>query len=405
MNYSQSVNDTDHIVVLNFKTLRNISTKQDLEQGRKILTGYVPTKELLKLGKDSGDGIVTTNIADKSANVRDAARLKKGGMISVSSGVPSMIYSSLSNDADTFHLLNGGITILCDKSILNKDRDNQISLTNPSIANGGHTHDVIRRFHSENPDTNALCRVEIIYIDHKKTGNSGLNNEISIARNQQKKVQEVSTDGKRGILDDLYWINNEEIGRSETDTDLFDPLKALQVSFLLTPNSLWNEWDGKDLARASIYSAKSKTLRMYRDFSLNNENAKNFIDRISVTAKKIYIEFQNTDLILNKKGLPFKQLEENSYVKLNNGKYKLKDGWIMPLISSLSYFVDVKKATLDTPSKDILIGIMAKIYELGYAEKKDVQLLGKNSLVYSQVLEFLPMGEKFLINKGKEVFK
>ena len=120
---------------------------------------------------------------------------------------------------------------MCERSELHKEKEGLVSLKSPSNANGGHTHDVIREFLKNYPNEDALCKVEIIYVDPRRQENLGLDDEISIARKSTENVKEVSIAGKRKILDDLHWLNNEEIGRSETDTDLFDPLKLLQVSY------------------------------------------------------------------------------------------------------------------------------------------------------------------------------
>ena len=70
--------DGETHVAIQFNTLRNISTKEDNFYGRKILVGLAPISELLKLGKDTGDGDLTTNVADKSSNVR-AVKTRKDG--------------------------------------------------------------------------------------------------------------------------------------------------------------------------------------------------------------------------------------------------------------------------------------------------------------------------------------
>ena len=393
--------DGDIPVAIQFKTLRNISSKEDTFYGRKILIGLAPITELIKLGKDSGDGDVTTNVADKSANVRDAVKTRKNARINIKSGVASKIYDTLVNEPGQFHLLNNGITILCERSEMSKDKENLISLRKPSIANGGHTHDVIREFLRLHPSDDALCKVEIVYVDPRRKENEGLDDEISIARNQQKAVKEVSIAGKRKILDDLHWLNGESIGRSETDTDLFDPLKLLQVSFLLTPDEKWIEWSDKPLSRASVYSSKSSVLKKFINFNDTNQEAKKFIEKISVEAKELYFNFQRTDII---KGM-FRQIKQDSYTELKDGKYKLKDGWILPIISALSKFVNLKTMKIDMPSEDVLKGIIAVIYQhSGYVNEKNVQTLGKTSSSYSVVLELLETNYDFT-SKGKTTFR
>jgi hypothetical protein len=392
--------DGDIPVTIQFKTLRNISSKEDNFYGRKILIGLAPISQLLNLGKDSGDGDVTTNVADKSANVRNAVKTRKDGRINVKSGVANKIYSTLENEPNHFHLLNNGITILCERSQLHKDKENLLSLSKPSIANGGHTHDVIREFLRNHPNDDALCKVEIIYIDNSREVNEGLDDEISIARNQQKAVKDVSIAGKRKILDDLHWLNEEMIGRSETDVDLFDPLKLLQVSFLLTPDEKWIEWEGKNLTRASVYSSKSGVLKKFIHFHENNPAAKKFIEKLSIEAKSLYHKFQRTDIL---KGM-FKQIKDDSYTELKDGKYKLKDGWILPIISSLSHFVDYKTMKVNMPNDDVIRGIMAVIYKYGYKTEQNVQTLGKSSASYSFILDLLQTNFDF-VSEGKQVFR
>ena len=391
--------DGDSPITIQFSTLRNISTKQDVFLGRKILMGLAPISQLIKLGKDSGDGDVTTNVADKSANVRNPVKTKKDGRISVKSGVPAQIYNTLENDPDQFHLLNNGITILCDRSELHPDKENLLSLKSPSIANGGHTHDVIREFVRNHPNEDALCKVEIIYIDPKKTVNQGLNDEISIARNTQKAVKAISIAGKRGILDDLHFATDYITSLSETDTDLFDAQKAIQIAFLLTPDSVWHDW-GKPLSRPSVYSGKTTYLKKYVDYYYNNKEIFNFLNKIVKEGISLYQKFQRTEII---KGT-LKQIKKNSYTELKDGKYKLKDGWILPIISALSHYVDLKNMKVKMPSDEVLKGILAVIYEYGYREHTNPQTLAKTGPSYTVVLEFLKTNFDF-VSKGKQVFR
>ena len=128
--------------------------------------------------------------------------------------------------------------------------------------------------------------------------------------------------------------------------------------------------------------------------------AKKFIDKVSSEALKLYFEFQRTDII---KGM-FKQIKSDSYTDLGDGKYRLKDGWILPIISALSHFLDTKTFKVNMPSEKLLRGIIASIYESGYENEKNVQLLGKNSQSYTQVLRLL-QSEFDLESLGKQTFK
>ena len=100
----------------------------------------------------------------------------------------------------------------------------------------------------------------------------------------------------------------------------------------------------------------------------------------------------------------FKQIKDDSYTELKDGKYKLKDGWILPIISSLSHFVDYKTMKVNLPNDDVIRGIMAVIYKYGYKTEQNVQTLGKSSASYSFILDLLQTNFDF-VSEGKQVFK
>jgi len=393
---STSINDGIPVAI-QFNTLRNISSKYDIHMGRKVLIGLVSINEIVKLA-DSVSGK-----ADKKANVRDYSDKSKKGEISIRSGVPARIYETLENEPGIFHLLNGGITLLCKRSHESKEKPNYLSINNPSIANGGHTFDVINKFQKEYPNSDAVVKVEVIYISDS-LHNENLNDEISIARNRQTAVKELSIAGKRGVLHDLNFYNELGLQISETDKDKMDPIKVLQCTFLLTPDSLWKEWEKSTPARSSFYSSKASVLKRYTALWEEKTGSKkkqyDFTVKLSKIALKLYFQFQQSSII---SGM-LKQIQENSYTKLSNGKFKLRDGWILPIISALSYYIDPKTGEFNKPSDNELKGIIASIYNAGYAYEKNPQSLGKNPNSYRQPLKDLQNGAD-LNQEAKETFR
>ena len=100
-----------------------------------------------------------------------------------------------------------------------------------------------------------------------------------------------------------------------------------------------------------------------------------------------------------------RQIKSDSYTLLPNDKFKLKDGWILPIISSLSSFVDIKTMKVEMPSEDVLRGIIAVIYEHSdYINEKNIQTLAKKASAYTVVLEFLKTNYDFA-SKAKETFR
>ena len=98
------------------------------------------------------------------------------------------------------------------------------------------------------------------------------------------------------------------------------------------------------------------------------------------------------------------QIKKSSYTELKDGKYRLKDGWILPIVSALSHFVNLKTMKVEMPSDDVLRGIIAVIYEYGYKDHQNPQTLGKTTPSYTVVLEFLKTNFDFK-QKAKDTFR
>tara|TARA_X000000368_G_C23005596_1_gene701027 strand:- start:240 stop:1448 length:1209 start_codon:yes stop_codon:yes gene_type:complete len=386
-------------IAIQFNTLRNISSKLDILRGRKTLIGLAPITELLKLKDNSSDKV------DKSANVRDYTNKSKGKEVSTRSGVPQKIFDSLENEPEKFHILNGGITILCKRSQENPQKENELSLVNPSIANGGHTADVILKFLKTNPNSDALVKIEVIYLDGSKEENDEFELEVSIARNSQTAVKEISIMGKQGIFNDINYYNENTLATSETDVDSYPTDKLLQCTFLLCPDEAWERWENKVPSRPGFHSGKTIHFKRYRKMHENRTGSAkdqwNYVNKLSPIALKLYLMFQETNLFNG--AHKSKILEENSYTSLKNGKKRIKWGWIAPIISSLSFFVDPKTGEFNMPDDDTIRGIIASVYRAGYEHSKDPQTLGKTVQAYRQPLKDL-RDLKELIEDSKDLF-
>ena len=387
-------------IVFQFNTLRNISSKLDILRGRKTIIGYVPIIELKKLVNNSNDKKV-----DKSANVRDYTDKYKGKEVSTRSGVPQKIWDTLENEPEKFHILNGGITYLCDRSQTNPKKEIEVSFIKPSIANGGHTVDVILKFLTTNPNSEALVKVEVVYIDANKPENNDLEIDISIARNSQTAVQERSIMGRQGIFDDLNYYMENSLALSETSADKIPPERVLQCTFLLCPNEAWERWDNKTPSRPTFYSATRKHLSTYRkihETRLDKTKEQwNFINKISTEAYNLWLDFQHTDLFND---LHKGKIKENCYTDLNNGKKRIKWGWVAPIISALSFYVNPKDGSFKKPNKAVMKGIIASIWRNGYEFEKNLQTLAKTPNAYRQPLKDLK-DESDLIEDSKQIFK
>lgn len=396
-------------VSLKFETLRNFSTLKDQSLKRTIWISQMNTTELIKKNSD-GSFLISNN-----KNVRDYLKSNKTGDNNAKTGVHKSIYDSLSNQPENFNFLNGGVTIVADGCEVD-NKNKTITLEKPSIINGTQTRGVLELFHEENPDENISIKVEIIVVLKNKgiKENDDLDIEISIARNDQSAVADLSKEGKRRRYVELQNAVDWDIRQNESQKYLFDTLKLIQLLFLVLPDDMWEKHLKKTApSRASIYSGKSKWNKEWVMIHEGKDGEYkvvfDFFMQVANQVMGFYLSQKKSNLF---KGCG-RQISKDSgsYTINKDGTYNIKDGWLFPLISSLSHYVvevvPEQEWKLQIPKEEKLRGVLALIYNYGnFKELPNVQTLGKTRLAYDGPLEVL-IGLKpgQLEEKAKKVFK
>src|SRR5699024_8973804 len=184
-------------------SIRNISSLQEQNNGRRIYVGQAPIQSLVGLPTDE--------------NVRDYL-MDAEGRRRVPTQVHKAIEATLKNNSDNFSLLNSGVVIVARACTVDNTKK-ILTLTGPSIINGSQTQGVIRDFldkidGAENLVDEILVKYEVIVTDDE-----GLIAETSIARNFQNDVMTISIAGRLKQLDEL-----------EASLQKQDPTKKLRKS-------------------------------------------------------------------------------------------------------------------------------------------------------------------------------
>lgn len=319
--------------VLEFHSLRNISSPDDTANDRKVLTGHMPILEVLKL--------------NTHANVRSYLLDVEGKKKKVRTAVHRAIENTLENNPDKFSVLNGGVTIVAENYDIN-EKKRQLTLNEASIINGAQTQGIIKDYfeglkdQSDFPDAHITFELII-------TTDENLVAEISIARNFQNDVKLLSISGKLGIFTELEksissGLDGQKLRTSETDSteDHMDTEKLLQVMTALIPEELWQGTGRGDTANKNYaYNQKAKCLKEFTELKKKvdsgnatdeqNELYQYFID-IAPSAWKLYEEW--------KAHPKFVGTRMRSIVRDGREIVEVPDGVIFPILAAISMFIE-----------------------------------------------------------------
>lgn len=323
-----------------YNSLRNISSPDDVNNHRRVLTGHAPARSFLDLPEDE--------------NVRGYLVTAEGKKRQRLSDVHRQIRETLENKPEDFCILNGGIVIVSSDAEVD-EKQKIVFITKPSIINGSQTRGELRRYFdycraNEVEPYDVYVKFEIIVSEDKD-----LKAEISIARNFQNDVARLSIAGRRGQLDELEQRLQAhrpslKLRKSETERadDFSDTEKVLQVCTALMPVEIWPKSKEKDdPVKVYTYSMKSKCLREFQDTyrKAHTPTAEEIESGNHDQAKvlyKYYLDMAPAALELYEKWKThqgFYGTRLRSLVRESGTITDVPDGIIFPIIASLSAFV------------------------------------------------------------------
>lgn len=323
--------------------------------------------------------------------------------------VHKAITETLEETPDRFRYLNGGITVVS-KSIITRERGNSLEISfsqDASIINGTQTQGALRKYHGYNTESEQ-CSNTVPSVDVDVTvivtTDEDLMTDITVARNVQNKVKDLSVFGRQGAFNDLNSALKKagspfELSTSETDRGTFETGKALQLAFAIMPEDFWElNLPKVKCSRPTIYSSKNKWMKLFGETIAAPKDDK------TKELKKFIVEILPAvlDLYENAKHASFwrqRYWQTTGVVKNDDGSVKsVKDGYIFPFVVAHSIFVkqdDHGVWKIELPvgyAPEKIVEAIKEIYDKDADDLKNVQLFGKNALAYM-----------FLIKAAKEM--
>jgi hypothetical protein len=382
----EAIRNGGDVLSLHYDSLRNISCAHDTANGRRVLVGRALATEFLELSTEENVRTYLVDAEGKKTRRRHEVHIK--------------IEDTINNHPDDFCVLNGGIVIVA-RDYEADDKAKKLTLLNPSIINGAQTQGVLRDCAAEADLPEAYVTFEVIV-----TENEALIADVSIARNFQNDVGNISIAGRRGILDELEEALREVLGdvrlrKSETDRsdDFIVTEKLLQVIMALAPaDVLMGTKVGDRESKAYTYSQKATCLK---DFSNVHDAAKKegaganaalyeFFLQIAPTAYGLYEKWKAHPGF---KGTGIRKIERDGREIV-----EVPDGIIFPIICSLSVFATKTRGgwTIAQPDQltDAELIAAAKTAYMQIADHNP-QTMGKKAACYSSLLSITSIYKKF----------
>jgi hypothetical protein len=252
------MNDTQNAsaYTLKYVTLKTVVSPEDQDSDRKRY-----------LGVAKADALFGINCAE---NVRSYLGLDADGGKRKATLVNLAIRDTVENRRDLFPVLNSGVVLVA-RHITVDDQGKTANLKQASIINGAQTMGVLQDYFKENTADTAFPSVnfEIIVTDDEE-----LIGDVSIARNFQNRVTDLSIYGRMGRFDKLEVVMQQadptiKLRKRETDfgDDFLDTEKLIQVLTVLTPKSVTlpsvekNRKTPETMLRVYAYRHRSRCLK------------------------------------------------------------------------------------------------------------------------------------------------
>ena len=318
---------------LEYITLKSVSAPEDQDGNRKRYCGVARADKLLEL--------------DWNENVRAYLGVDEEGKKRKSTLVNLAIRDTIDSRRDLFPVLNSGMVIVA-RRVAVEDGKKIAQLERASIINGAQTKGVIADYFRDHPDDRDYPSVnfELIVTDDEE-----LVGDISISRNFQNKVAELSIYGRQGRFDELEKEMRTvdpkiQLRKSETHfgPEYLDTEKLVQVLTVLMPQDIdlpsimRNKRTPETQYRVYAYRHRSRCLK---DFAMVMDDPKNwsaahkvFLD-IAVDGWKLYERLKSEQFFSRLKNVKGDRANGQKVV----AKDGVPDGIVFPMLSALGRFV------------------------------------------------------------------
>ena len=319
---------------LRYASLRNVVSEEDKNEGRNRYCGIAAADALFDLGWDE--------------NVRSYLGEDEEGNKRKSTLVNLAIRDTIAQRRELFPMLNTGLVIVA-RSAKIMDEKRCARLFGASIINGAQTAGVLREYFREHQDDQEYPSVsfELIVTDDEE-----LIGEISIARNFQNKVADLSIYGRKELFDPLEKALQKRdrtinLRKSETDFSdeyldtekLIQALTALLPSDIPVPSASGSKPRTPETDyRVYAYRHRARCLKDFAKVMLEPESwpdANRFFLSLAWDGWQLYKRLKGEQ--------SFSHLKKVQGDRVNNRKIVsaegVPDGIVFPMLSALSRFV------------------------------------------------------------------
>lgn len=369
-------------VYLTYNTLRSVNSPEDNEAGRKRYCGVAPASSFFAL--------------DTEENVRAYLGRDESGSKRKSTKVNMAIRETLAEHREYFPLLNSGLVIVAhDAKVDDNSKPPKVALYSPSIINGAQTQGVLKDFFKERPDDTEFPSVNFELI---VTDDDELIGDISIARNYQNEVSDLSIFGRLGRFAELQKAMKKldptiTLRTSETDfgDEFLDTEKLIQVLTVIAPTEVPLPSAEKRKAKTPetiyrVYAYRHRS-RCLTDFATVMDEpdewpvAHRFFLDIAVDAWNLYRRFKGEQTFSRLQCV--KGTEVNGRKRVNSDG--VPDGIVFPMLSALSRFMQEHKGRWRLavpPNFPWNTFFQATILQETGSAKNNPQTMGKNADCY-----------------------
>lgn len=323
--------------LLDYAVLRSVVSPEDQDAGRKRYCGVAKADQFFDLAWDE--------------NVRAYLGEDEEGKKRKSTLVNLAIRDTVSRNRDFFPMLNTGLVIVA-RSVTVDDKNRRLRAKGASIINGAQTKGVLTEYFHEHPDDEDYPSVNFELI---VTDNEELIGDISIARNFQNRVADLSIYGRQGLFDDLEAALQRhdpaiKLRTRETDFDdsYLDTEKLVQVITALMPPKIAVPSADKRRGKTPetiyrVYAYRHRA-RCLKDFATIMRAPKQWPE-----AYRYYLDVAWDGWATYRKLKAEQVFSPLHKVKGQNAGSQKKvlpegvpDGLVFPMLSALSSFVDGK---------------------------------------------------------------
>jgi hypothetical protein len=376
-------------VRLSYLKIRDVSTKDEEDNGASTYVAVLPAPEILKI--------------DTDGNLRSYIPAHEGKKRNL---VHKAIARTIKEMPDRFSQLNSGFLIGASKIIVD-DQKKTVTLKNASVNNGAQSQGEILRYMEECKKNNESPEDFAVRCELSIEPDSSTRTTIAVARNTATKIEGISIAGKHGYFEDLAKSFNKqhqdlELARSETDVEenFVDTRLLLQILWALMPEDLVPPHRRSTEARMRAYKNAAYCLADFMAIAdkrnINSDDAdryRYFVDMAGVA----WSEYCRWD---KHEGWNDKRLREplNQVVRDDDGIVKVSDGILFPILAALSRFAKQSKGgrwKIVYPKVfrdgDMLIAARRQLKQCNGRP----MLMGRSGAAYEALMTLTEMAERY----------